>query len=73
MTASIVRCVMSIVALALIVLGVVAIVMGFSYKWPDAQPCGSVFFIGGWLLAGIQQIVCHIEKIADLSAKGPSA
>ena len=61
---------LSVVTAILIFLGVVAIFMGFSVKWPNAQVCGAIFFIGGWLLAGLVSIGSVLDRIlAVLSQK----
>ena len=61
--------IMSGIALVLIVLGVVSIIMGFSYQWPDAHPPGAIFFVGGWLLGGITWIGSILEKISAALAE----
>ena len=63
MIALIVRWMLAIVALIMIVLGVVSIIMGFSFKWPNAQACGSIFFVGGWILLGIEQLAWHLRRV----------
>ena len=40
----------------------VLMILGFSYKWPDAHPCGAMFFVGGWLLLGLEQLAWHLRK-----------
>jgi len=62
MIALMVRWIMPIVGVLMIVLGVVSIILGFSYKWPDAHPCGAIFFVGGWLLLGLEQLAWHLRK-----------
>ena len=62
--ALIVRVLLPIVAVVMIVLGVISIIMGLamvSPKYPDAQVCGAVFFAGGWILLGIEQLAWHLR------------
>lgn len=63
-----------VVASILILLGIVSIIMGFSIQWPDAQMCGAIFFVGGWLLVGLVSIASYSERIlAALTEKNESA
>ncbi len=62
MIARMVRWIMPIAGVLMIVLGVVSIILGFSYKWPDAHPSGAIFFVGGWLLLGFEQLAWHLRK-----------
>ena len=62
MIARMVRWVMPIAGVLMIVLGVVSIILGFSYKWPNAHPSGAIFFVGGWLLLGLEQLAWHLRK-----------
>ena len=53
----------------LIVLGVISIIMGFSFKWPGAHTPGAIFFVGGWVLGGISWIGSLLEKISAALAE----
>jgi hypothetical protein len=59
---------MIVVAGLLLVLGVVSIVMGFWPHWPSASVCGAVFFVGGWVLIGLDRIVWRLEKVLGNSS-----
>ena len=63
MMALIVRWAMVIVAVAMVILGIVSIIMGFSFQWPDARVPGAVFFVGGWILLGIEQLAWHLRRL----------
>jgi hypothetical protein len=63
----------ALAALVLIALGAVSIIMGFSYKWPNAQPCGAIFFVGGCLLAGLAWIAWLLQRILAASGPAPSS
>lgn len=54
---------MIIVAVGMMVLGVVAIAMGFNFRYPNATTAGAVFFIGGWLMISLDRIAWTLEKI----------
>jgi len=54
---------LAVVSALLLLLGTVAIVMGFSDKWPNAQTPGAIFFVGGWLLAGLVAVDAKLEEI----------
>ena len=60
---------LAIVAALMVFLGTVAIIMGFSDKWPDAQTSGAIFFVGGWLLAGLVSVASHLEGILSILSK----
>lgn len=57
---------LTVVASLLIFLGIISIIMGFSPSWPDAQSCGAVFFVGGWLLVGLVSVASQLERIAAI-------
>jgi len=64
---------LAVVAAILVLLGTVAIVMGFSAKWPHAETPGAIFFVGGWMLAGLVAIAAKLEEIlAAMSHKHES-
>ena len=54
---------MIVIAVIMMVLGVVAIGMGFSIQYPEVRVSGSVFFVGGWLMLSLDRIVWGLEKI----------
>jgi len=55
---------LTVVASLLILLGLVSIIMGFWADWPDAHPCGAIFFVGGWILVGLVAVASQLERIA---------
>ena len=54
---------MIIIAWVLLILGVVSIVLGFGRTYDDASVCGAVFFVGGWLLIGLDRIAWHLQNL----------
>ena len=71
MVALLVRCILTIIALIMIVIGTVSIILGFSYKWPDAHPSGAIFFVGGWILLGIEQLAWHLRRVPKIPDERP--
>ena len=72
MIALLVRAVLPIVAVAMIVLGTVTIIMGFSIKWPSAEVPGAIFFVGGWILLGIEQLAWHLRRVPKAPTQQPA-
>ena len=60
---------LAVVSALMIFLGVIAIIMGFSAKWPNAETPGAIFFVGGWLLAGLVSVASHLEGILTIMSK----
>jgi len=54
---------MIIIAWVLLILGVVSIALGFGRKYDDASVCGAVFFVGGWLLIGLDRIAWNLQSL----------
>ena len=54
---------MIIIAWVLLILGVVSIVLGFGRTYDDASVCGAVFFVGGWLLIGLDRVSWNLQNL----------
>ena len=58
-------------ALILVILGIVSIILGFGYAFPNARIPGTIFFVGGCLLFGVGWVTRQLDKILGaLTEKG---
>lgn len=62
---------MIVVALLMIILGAVSIVMGFWPDFPNTRAPGAVFFVGGWLLIGLDRICWRLDTLMQALAGKP--
>jgi len=54
----------------MIILGTVSIFMGFHPNFPNTREAGAVFFVGGWLMIGLDRICWRLETLMQtLSGK----
>ena len=67
------RIMMIIIAMILIVLGAVSIWYGFDHEYPNASSCGAIFFVGGFLLLGLERIVWHLAGILKALSDKPKS
>ena len=59
---------MIVVALLMIILGTVSICMGFCPNFPNTREAGAIFFIGGWLVIGLDRICWRLETLTQILA-----
>ena len=64
---------MLIVGVITIIFGVVAIIMGFFVNYPNAHAPGAVFFIGGWLVIGLDRIAWRLDRFLEAVSRRPDA
>ena len=62
-----------IVGVITIVFGVAAIIMGFFTEYPNAHDPGAIFFIGGWMVIGLDRIAWRLDRFLEAISRTADA